>query len=110
MKYKAIIFDLDGTLVNTSIDLSNAVNYALKKAGYHPVDLSVAVKNTGNGMFNLIKRSIPEEVDYDSVSKIYEEFKEYYSYHYLDYSSKYEGIEELLKQIKELGLKLAVIS
>ena len=109
MKYKGIIFDLDGTLVDTSLDLSNAVNYALTNNGYNPISKEEVILNTGDGMLNLVKRSLKSDNE-SLIMKVYNDFKEYYSNHYLDYSIRYDGLLELINELKNKGYKLGVVS
>ncbi len=109
MKYKGIIFDLDGTLVDTSIDLLNAVNYALKRNGFNSITKKEAILNTGDGMLNLIKRSSKCD-DENMINKLFNDFKEYYSNHYLDYSNRYDGLIDVVKELKNKGYKLGVVS
>ena len=107
-----VLFDLDGTLLNTIEDLGEAVNYALAAEGLplHTMDEFPAM--VGRGIRNLVKRAMPEELrDNDSdVDRCLSVFKEYYSEHIDVHTRPYEGMQELLKELHGWGIKLAVVS
>lgn len=106
-----VIFDLDGTLLNTLDDLAYSCNYILKKNGFpeHPVDSYRYF--VGNGVSKLVERALPEEMRNASfVEKIRIEFVEYYSKHAEDRTAPYPGITDLLKEIAGNNMKLAIAS
>ncbi len=104
MKYKMIIFDLDGTLLNTLEDLKSALNFALKEVGLKERSLEEVRTFVGNGIKNLcIKGSNNYKSD-----EVYLKFREYYNCHYADKSVVYDGINELLAYLK--NYKLGIIS
>ena len=106
-----IIFDLDGTLLNTIDDLGYACNYALEHAGWptHPIEAYPA--KVGNGINNLIRRALPEaDRTEENILRVREYFVPYYNEHNCDYTRPYEGIPELLKTLKAQGHRLAVAS
>ena len=107
MNKKLLIFDLDGTLVNTVIDLNNGINYALNKNGYPSRSVEHTSKAIGNGIFITILRSLPEE-DEIAAKKCLLDFRKYYKNHYLDNSIRYEGMFETLIKLKSKGYYLAV--
>ena len=109
MKYKAIIFDCDGTLLNTIKDLTNAVNYALEKTGFQPQTESDTLKMVGNGIKALVERALPKSGKY-LMEKALDYFKQYYGQHFADYTSPYNGILDLLDRLKESGYKTALVS
>ncbi len=108
MNKKLIIFDLDGTLVNTVKDLNTAINYSLNKNGYPLVSEAHTSKAIGNGIRITLKRSIPKDVSENVLDKVLSDFRGYYKDHYLDYSLPYEGMVETLKELKSRGYLLAV--
>ena len=109
---KAAIFDLDGTLLNTLEDVVNACNYALKKCNFKTHSIEEYKVFVGVGRSKLIERIVPDEYKgNDEVkNKVLRLFDEYYSGHMLDMTKPYEGICEMLKSLKEKGVKLAVVS
>ena len=105
---KLIIFDLDGTLVNTVIDLNAGINYALKKNGFPTKRVEQTSKAIGNGIAITIARSLPKDVTDEAKARVLKDFREYYKDHYLDNSTIYSGMINVLKRLKEQGHKLAV--
>lgn len=111
MSKKAVIFDLDGTLLNTYEDLANAVNFALKKNGLptHPAEKYKIF--AGNGTDMMITRALPEDKRNDeTLKKVRELYFEYYDAHSGECTRPYDGIVELLNELKSRGMKLAVVS
>lgn len=105
-----IIFDLDGTLLNTLEDLTNSVNYAMEKFGF-PVHTIEEIRSfVGNGAPKLIERSIPQGTENPSYEAVLAAFKEHYAAHCEDKTKPYEGVMELLAQLKEKGCRMAVVS
>lgn len=104
-----VIFDLDGTLVNTITDLGMACNHALKTFGYPEHPIEEYPRLVGNGVNKLIERALPSEVsNTDRVLQLRVPFVEYYNAHLYDYSQPYEGIVKLLHSLQ--GNTLAVAS
>lgn len=105
-----VIFDLDGTLLNTLEDLTDSVNYAMEKFGF-PVHTIEEIRSfVGNGATKLIERSIPKGTENPSYEAVLAAFKEHYAAHCEDKTKPYEGIMELLAQLKEKGYRMAVVS
>lgn len=106
-----IIFDLDGTLLNTIDDLGYACNHALAQAGYPTHRIDQYPRMVGNGINNLIRRALPEtERTEENVLKVRAFFVPYYDAHNCDFTRPYEGIPELLNMLKSQGHLLAVAS
>lgn len=110
MKYKLIIFDLDGTILDTLDDLTSSVNYSLHKNGL-PLRSRDEIRSfVGNGIRLLIERSVPENTSEQVIEKVFADFKLHYKLHSNDETKPYDGIEELLKRIRNKGIKTAVVS
>lgn len=109
---KLAIFDLDGTLLNTIKDLGEAVNYALDRNGFHTHSVASYPYFVGNGVRRLIERSLPEDARNKTtvVDTMLKDFKQYYNDHNTDRTTPYDGIPELLADLHENGVKLAVAS
>lgn len=106
-----IIFDLDGTLLNTIDDLGYACNYALEQTGYPTHPMEAYPRMVGNGINNLIRRALPQtEQTEENVLRVRAHFVPYYNAHNCDYTHPYEGIPELLQALKAQGRYLAVAS
>ena len=97
---KTVIFDLDGTILDTLEDLKNAVNYALNFYNYDLKDLEFVRKAIGNGTQVLIRRCAPQDIDETSYQEVFNLFKNYYLDHYADCTRPYAGIKELLMALK----------
>ncbi len=108
MKYKAVIFDLDGTLVNSLQDLADSVNTVLTGYGYpvHPLEAYRIM--VGNGIQKLIERALPAQSLETIAEKALEKFKKIYAIHQLDKTVPYEGMADLLGQLKQKHIPLAV--
>ncbi len=108
---KLVIFDLDGTLLNTIADLAQSTNYAMKLTGFPEHEESEFKYFVGNGINKLFERALPEgEKTEENVAKVRKEFLVHYDHHNADRSKPYPGIPELLITLKEQGLMLAVAS
>ena len=111
MRKQLVIFDLDGTLLDTVADLANATNRALEHCGYpvHPVD--AYYKFVGNGINKLFARALPEDSSNEkNVLRIRSLFVPYYNEHNADCSRPYSGIMELLENLQSRGVQIAVAS
>lgn len=106
-----VIFDLDGTLLNTIDDLAAATNYALKAMGYPQHGLWVYPNMVGNGVRKLIERALPDDQHSEKVvNDTLAHFKEYYGELCCDATTPYPGIPELLEELTARGINLAVTS
>ena len=112
MTPKLILFDLDGTLLNTIADLSEAVNHALKLRGLPLHSLEEITKMVGHGVRNLIMQALPDELREDTtvVDAVLADFTEYYFAHIDTYTQPYPGIPELITTLHRNGVLLAVAS
>lgn len=108
---KLVIFDLDGTLLNTIADLAQSTNHALSVLGYPTHEESAYNFMVGNGINKLFERALPEgEKSEENVLRVRKEFIPYYDAHNADKSRPYPGIPELLEQLQSQGLQIAVAS
>ena len=106
---KAVIFDLDGTLLNTLDDLADSTNYALSKFGYPTRTIEEVRQFVGNGVAKLIERAIPEGKNNPNFEKCLAIFKENYAQNMYN-KTPYNGIIEMLSNLKSKGIKIAVVS
>lgn len=110
MKYKLAIFDLDGTLLNTLDDLTDSLNYALKKSSY-PERTSAEVRRfVGNGIHKLIERGVPQGAPENDIETVYCDFNEYYKMHCAEKTKPYDGICDLLIKLRNKSCLTAVVS
>lgn len=108
---KLVIFDLDGTLLNTIDDLGMAANFALEKAGYPTHPITSYPYFVGNGVTRLLERVAPEEARNElAINQLRRLFMEYYEEHLTDFTKPYPGIPELLHNLRSNDISLAVAS
>lgn len=105
-----IIFDLDGTLLNTLEDLRDSVNFVLSKQNYPLRTLPEIRSFVGNGIRLLMERAVPENTDGETFEICFKDFCDYYKIHMEDKTAPYEGINEMLKKIKSEGFKTAIVT
>ena len=108
---KTIIFDLDGTLLDTLADLADSANYTMEQMGYpkHPTDSYRYF--VGNGVPKLLERCLLEDKRTDeNIQTARRIFAEYYNVHFVDKTKPYDGVAELIEKLRESGVKMAVAS
>ncbi|MBR5256439.1 MAG: HAD family hydrolase [Bacteroidales bacterium] len=112
MTHKLVLFDLDGTLLDTLDDLSEAVNYALAMRGFPNHTRDEYMKMVGHGVRNLVKQALPEEVQGDDalVDAALADFKGYYTAHIDIHTHPYPGMQELVNTLHRNGVFLAIAS
>jgi phosphoglycolate phosphatase len=111
MNYRAVIFDLDGTLLNTLDDLGNAMNRTLEHEGFPTHSIDAYRYFVGNGVMMLVKRALPEEHrDDETIQQCLTKFMTDYQQHCQIDTRPYEGIAEMLDALAARGLKMAVLS
>ncbi|MDO4572121.1 MAG: HAD-IA family hydrolase [Clostridia bacterium] len=109
MKYELCVFDLDGTLVDTIGDLSDAMNAALARCGYAPKTEREIAAIVGHSVVYMCQQALPE-ADFDKWRMLMREYDAYYDAHCCDRSRPYEGMPRTLQTLKNAGLRLAVVS
>lgn len=110
MKYSAVIYDLDGTLLNTLDDLAAAVNHALAEGSFPLRTVEEVRCFVGNGMERLIRLSLPQGASEETFQLTLKRFKDYYALHSNDLTKPYPGIMEVLQTLKNKGVPQAVVS
>lgn len=110
MAINTIIFDLDGTLLDTLTDLTNSVNYALEKHHLPTHSEDEVRQMVGNGVTVLMERAIPGGQSHTEFDNCLKDFKEHYEIHKKDFTKPFPGILTFLKEASESGYKMAVVS
>lgn len=110
MAYQTVIFDLDGTLLNTLEDLTDSVNFALRTCGYPPRTIEEVRAFVGNGVGLLVERSVPAGTTAGETERCLSVFKEHYARNMRNKTRPYDGILPLLRELRESGRKLAIVS
>lgn len=108
---KTIIFDLDGTLLDTLADLAASANHTMEQMGYPTHPLESYRYFVGNGVPKLLERCLPEDKrTEENIAAARKLFAEYYNVHFADKTKPYEGVPELLGSLRKSGVKMAVAS
>lgn len=110
MHYNTFVFDLDGTLLDTLQDLANSVNYALQQHGMPQHSIDDIRRFVGNGVRLLMERAVPDGAANAEFEECFADFRQHYMMHSLDTTRPYDGITEVLHELKARGCQLAVVS
>lgn len=110
MKYKAVLFDMDGTVLNTLDDLTDSMNHALTQFGFPEITTAHAASVLGNGAGYFLDNSIPEGTPRELRDQILAEYAPWYDAHCQIKTAPYPGIAALMEKLRQAGIKLAVIS
>ncbi len=109
-KITTVVFDLDGTLLNTLEDLTDAVNYALLQCGCPARGIGEVRSFVGNGIRKLIERAVPTGASVELTDRVYAYFMTYYDIHCMDKTMPYQGVPELIRALYEKGYRMAIVS
>ena len=107
---KKILFDLDGTLLDTLEDLAEAVNFSLRKHNEPERALMEVRSMVGNGVYVLMERALNGGKNNLNYTRCLADFQGYYKEHMLDHTRPYQGIMDMLKELKSKGIKMAIVS
>ena len=110
MIYKALIFDLDGTLTDSLEDLRLATNHALRTMGWAERSLDEVRTFVGNGVHRLIERAVPQGTSPEGLERCFAEFRAYYVEHCMDHTAPYAHIPEMLAALDDRGYRMAIVS
>ena len=110
MSYKAVLFDMDGTLLNTLEDLCDSTNHALAQMGYPLRGIEEIRRFIGNGAEKQIRRAVPEGTSEGKIMETLAAFRAYYQDHCQIKTKVYDGLLDVLSELKEKGVKMAVVS
>ena len=108
--YRNYIFDLDGTLLDTLCDLAASTNYALRQYGMPEHSIDSVRTFVGNGVGKLIERAVPEGIGNIQYESVLATFRKHYMDHSLDTTKPYPGIEDMLRELRSKGCRVAVVS
>lgn len=110
MSYRVALFDLDGTVLDTLDDLTAAVNHALSCEGFPTHDKKAVCSMVGNGIGKLIKRAVPNGTSEEITARVLDTFKVYYASHCAVFTKPYDGVLEMLRTLRENGVRTALVS
>lgn len=110
MNYTTVIFDLDGTILYTLGDLTNSVNFALRQFSFPERTVEEVRQFVGNGVERLVRLALPCDSDEATFESVFKVFKAHYSAHCCDDTRPYNGICEVMQQLKERGVNVAILS
>lgn len=109
-RYEAAIFDLDGTLLDTLDDLTASVNAAVEPFPIPPYTREQVCSFVGNGIRNLMRRAVPGGEENPGFEQAFRRFKEHYGEHCMDCTKPYPGILQMLRELKEMGCRIGIVS
>ncbi|MCX4270045.1 MAG: HAD family hydrolase [Lachnospiraceae bacterium] len=110
MRYRLVVFDMDGTILDTLEDLTDSVNYALGCLGFPIRSKQEVCGFVGNGIRKLIEQAVPKGTEKVLTDRVYQVFREYYRGHCAEKTQPYSGILPLLEELRRAGRKTAVVS
>lgn len=110
MKYKLALFDMDGTVLDTLQDLADSTNAVMRMHRYPTHSMEAIRSFVGNGARVLIEKALPSGTSAEEIDTVFGDFKEYYGKHSADATKPYDGILEMLRQLRAAGVHTAVVS
>ncbi len=110
MKYKAAIFDMDGTILDTIDDIANSVNYSLKKYGFGERTLEDILSFVGNGIHRTLEKSVPPGTADSVVDILFDCYNEHYKVNCAVNTRPFDGIKEVIEELRKAGVYTAVVS
>lgn len=108
--YKAVIFDMDGTILDTLEDICASINAALQSEGYPARTIEEVRQMVGNGNRKLAERAVPAGAGADAAERVFRAFHAHYRVHAADHTKIYSGIEPLIAELRRRGMRTAVVS
>ena len=110
MKYELLIFDMDGTILDTLEDLKNSMNHTLRLYNMPERTLDEIRSFVGNGIRRLIEQAVVSGTSEDKITEIHKDFMKHYEVHCADFTKPYDGIIDLINELRSRGYKTAVVS
>ena len=110
MKYELLIFDMDGTILDTLEDLKNSMNHTLRLHNMPERTLDEIRSFVGNGIRRLIEQAVVEGTSEEKINVIHKDFMEHYEVHCADFTRPYDGVNDLITKLRNRGYKTAVVS
>ncbi len=110
MKINTIVWDMDGTVLNTLIDLRESVNYVLSLYGMPERSIEEYRSFFGNGIRHALECAVPQGTSKETIDEMLPLFKEHYDIHCMDNTCPYDGVLDVMKKLKEMGYKMAIVS
>lgn len=110
MGYDTVIFDLDGTLLDTLDDLMDSCNYALSVIGAPPRSRQEIRRFVGNGIRNLMMQAVPDGLEHPRFEEAYRTMQSWYKAHNQIKTAPYDGVQELIRTLRQRGIRMAVVS
>lgn len=110
MAYKAVIFDMDGTILDTLEDMVHSINAALAAEGFPTRTVEEVRRFVGHGNHRLAERAVPAGTDTETIERVFRAFHVHYRAHCADHTRVYEGIPALLTRLRSRGVRVAVVS
>lgn len=107
---KGIIFDMDGTILDTIEDIRESMNHALREVGFPERSTEEMKMAVGNAAMKSIERSVPGDATKEEIDRVYERFQNHYDKNSANKTKPYDGVIEVLESLKNKGYKLAVVS